>query len=177
MTDHTFTPVVRPAERADVAEIHELIVELAVYEKEPDAVKATPERLEQLLFDGDTDATGASRPPAVYAFVVDAEPGSRRRIDGYALWFLSYSTWEGTHGIWLEDLYVREARRGHGLGTALLKELAQTATARGYKRVEWTVLKWNTPSIGFYESIGAFPMSEWDTFRLTGDALSAFSGS
>lgn len=152
---------IRPAVPEDVPEIYDLIVELAVYEREPDAVKNTPEKLEALLF---------GEHPAIFAFVAEsADPG--RRIDGFALWFLNYSTWEGTHGIYLEDLYVRPERRGSGLGKALLTRLAQTAVERGYARVEWVVLKWNEPSIGFYKGLGAFPLEEWDTFRLTGDAL------
>jgi GNAT superfamily N-acetyltransferase len=152
---------IRPAVLDDVQEIHDLIVELAVYEKEPDAVKNTPERLRELLF---------GEHPAIFAFVAESrDPG--RRIDGFALWFLNYSTWEGTHGIYLEDLYVRPERRGSGLGKALLARLAQTAVERGYARVEWVVLKWNEPSISFYRGLGAYPLEEWDTFRLTGDAL------
>jgi ribosomal protein S18 acetylase RimI-like enzyme len=96
---------------------------------------------------------------------------------GFALWFLNYSTWEGTHGIYLEDLYVRPAARGRGYGKALLAELARIAVERGYARVEWAVLKWNEPSIGFYRSLGAVPMEEWDTFRLTGGALAEFGAS
>ena len=88
-----------------------------------------------------------------------------------ALWFLSYSTWEGTHGIWLEDLYVDPALRGRGHGKKLLLHLAGIATERGYARMEWTVLDWNEPSIGFYRSLGATSQDEWTTFRLTGAAL------
>ncbi len=185
MTDHTSSapcggepeaagvvgPRIRPAVPEDVQEIHDLIVELAVYEREPDAVKNTPERLRALLF---------GEHPAIFAFVAEAspEPSAQagtpgRRIDGFALWFLNYSTWEGTHGIYLEDLYVRPERRGSGLGKALLTRLAQTAVERGYARVEWCVLKWNEPSIAFYRSLGAYPLEEWDTFRLTEDALTS----
>lgn len=155
-------PRIRFATPDDVGEIVDLVIELAVYEREPDAVRLTPETLHDQLF-------GAS--PAVFAFVADAPADSGRRIDGFALWFLNYSTWEGTHGIHLEDLYVREAARGSGLGKALLVTLAETAVARGYKRVEWSVLQWNEPSIAFYRSLGAFPMDGWDTMRLTGDSL------
>ena len=157
-------PRIRPATEGDVNEIVDLVIELAVYEREPDAVKLTPETLRGQLF---------SDNPALFAFVADAPEVSGRRIDGVALWFLNYSTWEGTHGIYLEDLYVREAARGSGLGKALLLALAETAVARGYRRVEWSVLQWNEPSIAFYRSLGAFPMDGWDTMRLTGDALTA----
>ena len=155
-------PVIREARREDVTEIVELIHALAEYEKEPDAVRNSPETLTSQLF---------CEHPAVFAYVAEAPAGSGRRIDGMALWFLNYSTWEGTHGIYLEDLYVREDARGRGAGKALLTQLARTAVRRGYARVEWSVLKWNTPSIEFYRSLGAAPMDEWDTYRLTGNAL------
>lgn len=158
----------RRATPADVPAILQLIHELAVYEKEPDAVKTTVETLTGQLF---------GENPAIFAHVVeereDGVSGSPE-VMGFALWFLNYSTWEGTHGIYLEDLYVRPQARGRGYGKALLEELARTAVERGYARVEWAVLKWNEPSIGFYRSLGAVPMEEWDTFRLTGDALAAF---
>ncbi|WP_408021429.1 GNAT family N-acetyltransferase [Sinomonas humi] len=154
----------RRATPDDVPAILGLIRDLAVYEREPDAVKNTVAVLTEQLF-------GES--PAIFAHVVD-EGGE---VLGFALWFLNYSTWEGTHGIYLEDLYVRPEARGRGYGKALLRELARTAVERGYARVEWSVLKWNEPSIGFYRSIGARPMDEWDTFRLTGSSLAAFGSS
>lgn len=159
-------PAIRSAVPEDVPEIVQLIVELAVYEKEPDAVKLTEEKLAGDLF---------AEHPAVFVNVAEAPSGAGRRIDGFALWFLNYSTWEGVHGICLEDLYVREDARGSGAGKALLRSLARTAVDRGYKRVEWSVLKWNEPSIGFYKSLGAFPQEEWDTYRLTGGALENFA--
>lgn len=166
----------RPATPDDVHEIVNLIKDLAAYEKEPDAVRLTPERLREQLF-GDN--------PAIFCHVVDSTSGNLGgcdeggvgagpRLDGIALWFLNYSTWEGTHGIYLEDLYVRPEARGTGKGKALLQNLARIAVEREYSRVEWCVLKWNQPSIDFYRSLGAFPMEEWDTFRLTGDALHDF---
>jgi ribosomal protein S18 acetylase RimI-like enzyme len=161
----------RPAEPVDVPAILELIHELAAYEREPDAVKNTVEALTEQLF---------GENPAIFAHVVedagtDTDPADGApRIAGFALWFLNYSTWEGTHGIYLEDLYVRPEARGLGYGKALLQELARIAVERGYARVEWSVLKWNEPSIGFYRGLGARPMEEWDTFRLTGDALADF---
>jgi ribosomal protein S18 acetylase RimI-like enzyme len=95
-------------------------------------------------------------------------------VVGFALYFRNFSTWEGTHGIYLEDLYVRPGNRGRGLGTALLRTLAGHAVERGYARVEWAVLNWNEPAIGFYRSLGAGPQEDWTTYRLTGDALAAF---
>ncbi|GAB3285958.1 GNAT family N-acetyltransferase [Sinomonas notoginsengisoli] len=156
----------RHADPSDVPAILELIHELAAYEREPDAVKNTVESLTGQLF-GDH--------PAIFAHVLeDAGSDGSPRVMGFALWFLNYSTWEGTHGIYLEDLYVRPEARGRGYGKALLEELARIAVERGYARVEWAVLKWNEPSIGFYRSLGAVPLEEWDTFRLTGDALARF---
>ena len=95
-------------------------------------------------------------------------------VQGFALWFLNYSTWEGVHGIYLEDLYVRPEARGEGHGKALLQHLASIAVDNGYARVEWSVLDWNEPSINFYRRLGARPMDGWSTFRLTGDALQEF---
>lgn len=97
-------------------------------------------------------------------------------VVGMALWFRTYSTWTGVPGIYLEDLFVEPAARGSGLGKALLTALARIAVDRGYQRVEWAVLDWNTPSIEFYEALGARPMQEWSTYRLTGDALSSLGG-
>ena len=151
-------PELRPAEPADIPAILQLIHDLAVYEEEPDAVKNTAEELSAHLF---------SDNPQVFAHVIDDEG----EILGYAIWFLTYSTWEGTHGIHLEDLYVNPNARGGGHGKALLRELASIAVDRGYKRVEWSVLDWNAPAIGFYDSLGAGSMDGWTVRRLEGDAL------
>lgn len=157
-------PTVRYARKADCAGILELVYELAVYEKEPDAVKNTVADLEEHLF-------GAN--PQVFAHVAEDDAGS---IAGVAIWFLTYSTWEGRHGIHLEDLVVRESARGLGLGTALLSELARIAVERGYRRVEWAVLDWNEPAIRFYDALGSSSMDGWTTRRLDGDALQKAGG-
>lgn len=154
---------IREARPEDVPTILQLIHDLAIYEKEPDAVRNTARNLEQALFGDD---------PRVFAHVAESDG----EIHGFALWFLNYSTWEGVHGIYLEDLYVRPAARGAGYGKALLRALAGIAADRGYARVEWSVLKWNEPSIRFYESLGAAPQDDWTTFRLTGSPLKAFAG-
>lgn len=156
-------PRVRQAAREDIATILHLIRELAIYEKAEHEAQATAEQLETALF-GDQ--------PTVHAIVAVEAPGGP--VVGFALYFLNFSTWLGVNGIYLEDLYVQQDRRGTGLGKALLQTLAQIAVVRGYGRVEWSVLKWNTPSIGFYESIGALAQDEWQTMRLTGAALAAF---
>jgi GNAT superfamily N-acetyltransferase len=154
---------IREARREDVPTILQLIHDLAVYEKEPDAVRNTPEGLEEALFGSD---------PRIFAHVAEDDGG----VQGFALWFLNYSTWEGVHGIYLEDLYVRPEARGAGYGKALLQALAGIAAERGYARVEWSVLNWNEPSIQFYRSLGALPQEEWTTFRLSGAPLAGFAG-
>ena len=151
---------IRPAVPADVPEILRLVVELAEYEREPDAVAATEDGFLAALFGDD---------PAVHALVIDGEEAGT--LAGMAVWFLTFSTWEGVHGIHLEDLYVRPAYRGAGYGTALLTSLAALCVERGYARLEWDVLDWNTPAIGFYESLGARPLDGWTTYRLDGEAL------
>jgi GNAT superfamily N-acetyltransferase len=156
--------LIRTAVPTDVPEILRMIHDLAIYEKEPHAVKNTADMLHAALF-GDN--------PQAYAHVVDSGVEGRP-IVGFALWFLNYSTWEGTHGIHLEDLYVRPESRGGGHGKALLRELARIAVERGYARVEWSVLDWNEPSINFYKSLGAAPMDGWHVYRLDGAELGAF---
>ena len=150
--------MIRPATPDDVPSILRLIRDLAEYERALDQVRATEDDLRASLFGDD---------PKVFAHVAEHEGA----VVGFALWFLSYSTWLGRHGIYLEDLYVEPAARGRGHGKALLTELARIADERGYGRVEWSVLDWNTPSIAFYEALGARPQDEWTTYRLTGEAL------
>lgn len=154
--------VIRPATEQDVPAILQMIHDLALYEKEPDAVRNTPELLRQALF---------GENPRIYAAMAENGGGEVR---GFALWFLNYSTWEGVHGIYLEDLYVVPEARGEGHGKALLQHLATIAVDNGYARVEWSVLDWNEPSINFYRRLGARPMDGWSTFRLTGEALEEF---
>ncbi|QXJ24659.1 GNAT family N-acetyltransferase [Actinomadura graeca] len=152
--------MIRPAAPDDVPAIMRLIRDLAEYERSLHEVKATEGQLRASLFGDD---------PKVFAHVAEHDGA----VVGFALWFLSFSTWEGVHGIYLEDLYVDPAVRGHGYGKALLTGLARVAERRGYARVEWAVLNWNAPAIGFYEAIGARPQDDWTVYRLTGDALTA----
>ena len=154
---------VRPVRPADVPAVVGLVRELAEYEKALHEVRLTEEQLTDCLF-GDS--------PALFGHVAERE-GS---VVGVALWFLNFSTWRGTHGIYLEDLYVQPGRRGRGLGRQLLRTLAALCVERGYSRLEWSVLDWNTPSIEFYRAAGAVPMDEWTVFRLTDEALSGFAG-
>ncbi|CAL9482920.1 N-acetyltransferase family protein [Streptomyces sp. enrichment culture] len=152
--------MIRTATPADVPVIHTLIRELAEYERAPHEARATEAQLHAALF-GDH--------PAAHAHIaVDDETGEPA---GFALWFLNFSTWRGTHGIYLEDLYVRPTARGAGHGKALLTELARLCVERGYQRLEWSVLNWNEPAIGFYQSLGAVPQDEWTVYRLTDEAL------
>ncbi|RBY84010.1 GNAT family N-acetyltransferase [Blastococcus sp. TF02A-26] len=146
----------------DVPAVVGLVRELAEYEKAAHEVRLTEEQLTAALF-GDS--------PALFGHVAE-RAGT---VVGVALWFLNFSTWRGTHGIYLEDLYVQPASRGTGLGRELLRTLAEVCVQRGYDRLEWSVLDWNTPSIDFYRAAGAVPMDEWTVFRLTDDALSGFA--
>lgn len=155
--------VLRRARPGDEAGILACIQALADYEHEPDAVENSAEALAATLF-------GPS--PSVFAHVV--EKGGA--IVAIAVWFLNYSTWNGTNGIYLEDLFVAESQRRNGYGRALLQRLACIAVERGYGRFEWSVLDWNAPSIAFYRSIGAVGMDGWTVQRVTGDALSALAG-
>lgn len=154
--------VLREARPGDEPGILALIHALAVYEREPDAVENTAESLGASLF---------GPRPQVFAHVVERDGA----ILGIAVWFVTYSTWTGRHGIWLEDLYVDEAHRGAGYGKALMRALAGECVARGYSRFEWTVLDWNAPSIAFYRAIGAEAQDEWTTQRLSGAALEALA--
>lgn len=152
----------------DVATLHELIVELAEYEREPDAVVGTAEDLRRALFEGSATPSGA---PALFGHVAVLDGN----VAGMALWFLNYSTWRGQHGIYIEDLYVRPQFRGLGLGKSLLAALAQICVERGYQRLDWMVLDWNAPAVDFYRGVEAFPMDDWTVYRLTGDPLGALA--
>lgn len=153
----------RPATAADVPLILDLIRGLAEYERLPHAVVATEEGLRASLFG-----------PIAAAEVVIAEVDGASA--GFALFCHNYSTFLGRRGLWLEDLFVRPAFRGQGIGRALLVHLAEVAVARGCGRLEWSVLDWNESAIGFYRSLGAVPMDEWTTFRVTGEALQRLAG-
>ncbi|MEZ5114856.1 MAG: GNAT family N-acetyltransferase [Candidatus Nanopelagicales bacterium] len=171
---------IRPARREDVPEILALIRELAEYERAPHEVVATEDQLATALFAGtdegaDLESGTPSGRPAAYCLVVEHDQADGRRLAGMALWFLNFSTWLGRHGVYLEDLYVRPALRGLGYGQALLARLAQECLDRGYGRLEWWVLDWNDPALGFYRALGAQPMDEWTVHRVTGDALAALA--
>jgi len=165
---------IRPATPADIPLILSLIRELAEYEREPASAVATEA---DLLRDGFTE------PRRFHCLIAEVPACEERTTDnkhlspaptpvGFALYFYNYSTWRGHAGIYLEDLFVRPQHRGLGIGKALLAKVAAIAVAEGCPRLEWAVLNWNTPAIDFYHSLGATPMSDWTTMRLSGDALS-----
>ncbi len=154
--------VIRRATPADAAVIHGLILELARYEREPDAVKNTPEKLAEQM--------GQTHPPFQCLIAV-----LENKPVGFALYFFTYSTWEGTQTLYLEDLFVPEALRGQGVGFGLLNHLAREAISLGCRRMEWSVLNWNQLAIDVYERIGAEAQHEWTGYRLSGENLKALA--
>ena len=154
---------VRTARPDDVPDVLALVRELATYEREPDAVETTGQMLHDALF-------GPSPVASCHVAVLDGQ------VVGMALWYVTFSTWKGVPGLWLEDLFVRENARGTGLGRALLQTLAAVCVERGYARFEWWVLDWNAPAIGFYASLGAVPQDEWTVHRVDGAALHGLAG-
>jgi GNAT superfamily N-acetyltransferase len=148
----------RAARPADVPAIAGLILDLATYERQPEDCHADARLLEEHLF-------GERK----FAEVVLAECAGETA--GFALFFHNYSTWLTRPGLYLEDLFVKPAFRGLGIGEALLTHLARLAVTRGCGRMEWSVLTWNEPAIGFYRRLGAVPMDGWQVYRLSGDAL------
>jgi len=162
------TPIrIRPAAITDAPLIHTLITVLADYEKLAHAVVATDECIRRHLFGN--PAQGGRAAEAIIG-ELDGTP------QGFALFFTTYSTFVGKPGIYLEDLYVRPDARGRGLGKALFAHLAAIAHARGCGRLEWSVLNWNQPAIGFYTKLGAVPMNQWTVYRLDGEALERVAG-
>jgi GNAT superfamily N-acetyltransferase len=155
--------VIRPAQLADVPVVLALVHELAAYEREPDAVVATQADFQAALF-------GADPAGGCHVAEVDGE------VVAFALWYRTFSTWQGKPGLWLEDLFVRPEHRGSGLGKELLVTLARLCVERGWTRFEWWVLDWNEPAQGFYRSLGARPEDAWTVWRLDGDALTGLSG-
>jgi GNAT superfamily N-acetyltransferase len=159
--------IIRPATEQDVPLIQGFIRDLARYEHLEHEMVATEEGLRKTLF-------GERRYAEVVFACVGGDPVSAAPA-GFALFFHNYSTFLGKPGIYLEDLFVRPEARGRGIGKRLLAWLAQTAVTRDCGRLEWAVLDWNEPSIGFYRSLGAVLKSEWQIFRLTGDPLKALA--
>jgi GNAT superfamily N-acetyltransferase len=153
---------IRAAGPQDAEDVERLVRELAAVEREPDAVVASA---------ADFAAALGAENPLVHAFVAEVDG----RVVGMALWFVTFSTWRGRHGLWLEDLYVSPEHRGLGLGRALLSRLAAVGVERGYERLDWNVLDWNEPALRFYQGLGAEPLDDWTMPRLTGSALAALA--
>ena len=151
--------MIRRARPGDEAEITAMIYELAEFERAADQCSVTESDMRTALF---------GPHPTVNGYVAEVDG----QIAASALWFLSFSTWEGTAGIYLEDLFVRPAFRRRGLARALLRELARECVANGYTRLTWAVLDWNVDAIALYEAIGGKPLSEWLSYRVSGPALS-----
>mgnify|MGYP001811781477 CR=1 FL=1 len=149
---------IRSAKPDDCSKIYRFICDLAEYEKALEEVKCTAESLQKSLFEG---------APCAHALMLE----ERGQAIGYAIYFFNYSTWLAAKGLYLEDIYVDPAYRGKGAGKMLMNWLANTAVSQGCKRFEWSVLDWNTPSIEFYESLGARSQDEWLGYRLEGEAL------
>ncbi len=153
----------RAARPDDVPAMHGFITELAEYERSAHEVLASQDDLARNLF---------SAEPAVHAHVAElVEPEVAPSVVGMAVWYVTYSTWLGRHGIWLEDLYVTPDARRLGAARALVSALAEHCRAQGYGRLEWWVLDWNEPALAFYRSLGAAPMQEWTVQRVQGPAL------
>jgi GNAT superfamily N-acetyltransferase len=155
-------PVIRDAVPADVGDLLRLIRALASYEREPDAVETSGNDLRRALFDPE---------PKVFALVAE----TAGLVVGMAIYFVSFSTWTGRHGLYLEDLFVEPAHRSAGVGRALMSALAARSLGLGYKRLEWAVLDWNELAISFYRGLGAAAMDEWTTYRLAGADLTALA--
>src|SRR5205807_458974 len=149
---------IRPARVEDVPVILGLIRELATYERAPDEVTATEERLVDVLF--------GEKPVAEVLLAFEGKSPV-----GFAVFFHNFSTWLGRPGLYLEDLFVKPDKRGKGYGRALLVDLAKIARDRGCGRMEWAVVNWNEPAIKFYRTLGAMPLDEWTVYRLTRDGI------
>jgi GNAT superfamily N-acetyltransferase len=149
---------IRPARLDDVPAVVAMVHELADFERAADQCRLTAGQLEAAMF--------GPRPQVFGHVAVDAEGAPI----GFALWYVNFSTWEGTHGVHLEDLFVRPAARGTGAGRALLAALAALCVERGYRRLEWVMLDWN-PAAKFYDAIGATVVGDWLPYRLSGAAL------
>ena len=157
------TTTIRPVQPGDETELVAMIRELADFEHASDECLVTEDLLRQALFGDSATVHG-------HLAEVDGRPAAM------ALWFLNFSTWDGVAGVYLEDLFVRPAFRRHGLGRVLLSTLARECVDNGYTRLSWAVLDWNTNAIALYDSVGGRPQSEWITYRVSGEDLSALAG-
>jgi GNAT superfamily N-acetyltransferase len=159
---------VRPIAPGDVSAVVAMVHELAAYERAADECHLAEEQLHAALFTGT---------PALFGHVaIDPAVDPDGAPVGFALWFLNYSTWRGAHGIYLEDLYVKPEARGDGLARALLSTLAGICIERGYGRLDWWVLNWNTPAREVYRALGAEALEEWIPYRIDGEPLARLAG-
>ncbi|WP_422925220.1 GNAT family N-acetyltransferase [Singulisphaera sp. PoT] len=158
------TATIRPCRAEDAETLVRMVFELAEYEKLEEYAQATPESFRTHLF---------GPRPSAEAILAEVDGESV----GFALYFSTFSTFRGQAGLYLEDVYVRETHRGRGIGKALLASVARVAVDRGCGRLEWSVLDWNAPSIGFYRSLGARPMDEWTVYRIDDEALANLAAS
>jgi GNAT superfamily N-acetyltransferase len=153
----------REIRESDVATVVRMVHDLAAYEKSLDECRMTVERLRGALF---------CAAPALFGHVAEVD----ERVVGFVLWFLNFSTWTGTHGVYGEDMYVEPEYRGQGVGRALFEAMARVCVERGYQRLEFWTLDWNTGTIAFTASLGARPMSEWTVYRISGTELAELGG-
>lgn len=153
---------VRRVREADLDAVVGLVHELAEYERVPQQCQLNRRQLGKALF---------GEQPALFGHVAEVEDA----VVGCALWFINFSTFKGSHGIYLEDLYVQPGHRGRGLGRGLLAALAAESGERGFTQLDWSVLDWNMPAIAFYKALGAQPLQDWTLYRLRGEALSALA--
>ena len=154
---------IRAAQPADASLIYSLVRELADYERLAHEVDSTEEQIATALFGPE---------PRLFCDIAEWDG----EAVGFALWFLNFSTFRGRHGLYLEDIFVRPALRGKGIGKALMRHLARRCVEKNFARFEWTVLEWNKPSIEFYRSIGANVLDDWRVCRMSGEALARFAG-
>jgi len=156
---------IRPVRPGDEGQIVSMVRELAEYERAADLAIASEADFQEALFGSN---------PSVFSLIAEShDPDSAiGTVIGFALWFKNFSTWRGKHGIYLEDLYVRPEYRDHGVGQALLAELANICIDQGFPRLEWWVLDWNQPARDFYRHLGATALTEWIPYRVTEPELS-----
>jgi GNAT superfamily N-acetyltransferase len=155
--------VTRPVQEPDVERIVRMVHDLAAYERSAHECRLTVRQLSEALF---------SDRPALFGHVAEADG----IVVGFVVWFLNFSTWTGTHGVYGEDMYVLPEYRRHGVGRALFHEMAAECVRRGYGRLEFATLDWNTPTIAFTASLGAKPLGGWTTYRISGEELTRLGG-
>ncbi|HYQ66135.1 GNAT family N-acetyltransferase [Actinophytocola sp.] len=148
----------REIRESDVAAVVQMVHDLAAYENSSDECRMTEDQLRAALF---------GTAPALFGHVAETDG----RVVGFVLWFLNFSTWTGTHGVYGEDMYVEPGYRGRGVGQALFEAMGRVCVERGYQRLEFWTLDWNTDTIAFTASLGARPMSEWTVYRIDGPEL------